>query len=108
MFRNDVIFWGGEGGLAKRWFEMIRGRVGVWEPSKLDDVIYEQPLMGGGAVMENSINWIFFLNEAFPKFTEIFQVDDLLLALRLIQLKKYIILYIYSDATFVQLMTCIL
>ena len=22
---------------------MIQGRVGVWDPSKLDDVIYEQP-----------------------------------------------------------------
>ena len=23
---------------------MIQGRVGVWDPSKMDDVIYEQPL----------------------------------------------------------------
>ena len=34
-----------EGGVAKKWRMMTRGRGGVTIPPKIDDVIYEQPLM---------------------------------------------------------------
>ena len=45
---------------------MIRGRVGVWDPSKLDDVIYEQPLMHNNVVLlcavQVDLQWNFLGN----------------------------------------------
>ena len=43
---------------------MIRGRVGVWDPSKLDDVIYEQPLI---YTLETFIVQIIGLNINFKR-----------------------------------------
>ena len=46
-----------EGGVAKKWRMMTRGRGGVTIPPKIDDVIYEQPLMGKSVEEEEKERW---------------------------------------------------